>query len=386
MSAMREEPKSITFNYLKVVQPLGEFYIASIDAKRLVEITEFDVRRVLYEERDVERYLGIQRPLSRSRVKEIKSYVQTLDACFPTGVIIAVPLACVSIDEDKHEMTLSNVPEVEGEEAAVYYRNIARVLDGQHRLAGLEDATNFDMNVSIFVDADISDQANIFSTVNLAQTKVNRSLAYDLFDLSKTRSPQKVCHNIVVTLDMQPTSPFYKKIKRLGVTTPGRTNETLTQATVINGIIPYVSINPMVDRDLYLRKLKPQKIPEQLLAKAPFQHMFVDERDFEITDIIWNFFAAVSARWPNAWRDAGQGYILNRTIGYQALIRFLRTLYNSFEEPYGFVPSIERFSEVFAQISLEEDEFNAERYAYGSSGVGSLYRELVELAGLETAR
>lgn len=386
MNSTGEEKKFIKFRFLKVKQPLGEFYIASIDAKKLVEITEFDVRRVLYEERDVERYLGIQRPLNHSRVKEIHDYVKTLDACFPTGVIIAVPLACVEIDERLQEMTLSNVPNTEGDEPAIYYRNIARVLDGQHRLAGLQGASDFELNVSIFVDADIADQANIFSTVNLAQTKVNRSLAYDLFDLAKARSPQKVCHNIVVTLDKEPNSPFHKKIKRLGVATVGRSNETLTQATVINGIMPYISLNPMLDRDLYLRGQKPQKIPEQMLPRAPFQHMFVDEMDFEITDIFWNYFSAVSTRWPAAWRDAEKGYILNRTIGYQALIRFLRVVYLSFEEPFGFVPSVSRFSEVFSKISLDEGEFNSEKYAYGSSGASSLFHELVDLSGVPHER
>ena len=88
---IREDEKSLTFHCLKVTQPIGDFYIASIPAKELVKITYFDVRRVLMEERDVERYLGVQRPLNPGRVKDISAYVQTSDACFPTGIIIAVP-------------------------------------------------------------------------------------------------------------------------------------------------------------------------------------------------------------------------------------------------------------------------------------------------------
>jgi len=35
--------------------------------------------------------------------------------------------------------------------------------------------SDFDVNVSIFVDADIADQATVFATVNLAQTKVTEA-------------------------------------------------------------------------------------------------------------------------------------------------------------------------------------------------------------------
>ncbi len=54
----------------------------------------------------------------------------------------------------------------------------------------------------------MAQQANIFSTVNLSQTKVNRSLAYDLFALAASRSPQKTCHDIAVALDRGKNSPL----------------------------------------------------------------------------------------------------------------------------------------------------------------------------------
>ena len=84
---------------------------------------------------------------------------------------------------------------------------------------------SFEVNVAIFIGVDIADQAAIFSTVNLAQTKVNRSLVYDLFEYSKTRSPEKTCHDVAVLLDRVPESPFFEKIKRLGVATEGRFGE-----------------------------------------------------------------------------------------------------------------------------------------------------------------
>lgn len=375
---MIEDQQELTVKYLKVSQPIGDFYICSIPASKLIEITYFDVRRVLLDQRDVERYLGVQRPLNPKRVKEIHEYAGTMDACFPTAVIIAIPGKCASIDEDSGELVISNYVDTEDEDEIVLYRNIARVLDGQHRLAGLEDFEgDFDINVSVFVDADIADQGNIFSTVNLAQTKVNKSLVYDLSDLAKSRSPQKTCHNIAVTLDREKGSPFYKTIKRLGIATPGREGETLTQATFIEPLLNMVSENPMRDRDTYLRKKIPLKISEQQLSKHPFQHMFVEEMDYEITDVLWNFFSAVRARWPIAWASRDKGIMLNRTNGYRALMKFLTYLFSERFVP-GRVPTEDDFLAILRPIKLDNDDFNVESFPPGSSGESKLRRTLID--------
>jgi len=377
---MNEDKISFTVKYLKVTQPMGDFYIVSMPAKQLVEITEFDVRRVLITERDVERYLGIQRPLVPRRVKEISAYVQTIDACFPTGIIIAIPDKCVELNEEETEMTIANYMEGDTEEENVLYKRIARVLDGQHRLAGLEGfEREFDINVSIFVDADMADQANIFSTVNLAQTKVSKSLAYDLFDLMRSRSPQKTCHNIAVTLDREAGSPFLKMIKRLGVATPGRTGETLTQAAFIEPLLQLLSENPMQDRDNYLRGRKPKKVEDDKLKKLPFQHMFIDQRDYDITDIMWNYFCAVKERWIGAWASRDRGVMLNRTNGYRALMRFLNHLFNTKFKP-GDVPSMKQFREILSGITIADEDFNVDQFPPGTSGESALLKSLIEQA------
>lgn len=380
---MREPYFKIELDCLVVQQPMGDFYITSIPASELVKITDFDVRRVMMEERDVERYLGIQRPLNKRRVAEIRSYVSTLDACFPTAVIIAVEGKCAEFDAEKRKLTLRNFMDTDDESEMVLTRQIGRVLDGQHRLAGLDGFDGqFEVNISVFVDADIADQAAIFSTVNLAQTKVNKSLAYDLFDLMESRSPQKTAHNIAVTLDREKDSPFFKMIKRLGVATPGRTGETLTQATVVEPILEFITDNAMRDRDLYLRGKKPKKIEDHKLEKHPFQHMFVDNKDFEITDIIWNYFVAVRDRWPDAWASRDRGVMLNKTNGYRALTRFLRPLYLNMTTP-GRVPKTKDFFAVFSEMSLSDENFNVDNFKPGSSGQSELFHLLMSESGLD---
>jgi DGQHR domain-containing protein len=181
----------------------------------------------------------------------------------------------------------------------------------------------FDVPVTIFVGADISDQAHIFATVNLEQTKVNKSLVYDLFSLARTRSPQKSCHNIAVALDRDEKSAFYRRIKRLGFATEGRIFEPITQATFVEALMPYISSAPKKDRDLLLREESLQKVYGDELFKLPFRNLFIDKQDLLITEIISNYFDAVRTRWPDAWDESGRGMMLNRTNGFRALMRFL---------------------------------------------------------------
>lgn len=59
---------------IKVRQPIGDFYIASLPCSIVAQIATADVRRL--EERDVEKYLGIQRPLKKIELKNYKNMLK----------------------------------------------------------------------------------------------------------------------------------------------------------------------------------------------------------------------------------------------------------------------------------------------------------------------
>ena len=120
----REDPKFVSFPVHKVSQPIGEFYVGVMNFQDLCDITRFDVRRMV-KKRDVETYLGIQRPLNPRRVEELRKYVNTIDATFPTSIIIAVGSECAIIDEASGNMILSNYLDVQEDEEPIYYKNIA---------------------------------------------------------------------------------------------------------------------------------------------------------------------------------------------------------------------------------------------------------------------
>lgn len=362
----------------------------------LRDICWFDIRKLRRQEGRLDDFFGIQRELSTKRVNEIKQYVRNIDATFPTGVIIAVDEVCASLSSipiqeghnGKYErfalLTLSNYPEPDDEADRILFKHIARVIDGQHRIAGLEEyeLDNFEINVVIFIGADLANQASIFATVNLAQTKVNRSLVYDLFSLSENRSPQKTCHEIVVLLDREKESPFFKRIKRLGVATEGRYGETLSQATFVKALLKHISKSPAQDQEVLKRGKKlPLASPDELAALI-FRNFFVRSEDEAIALIVWNYFDAVRRRWPRAWASTGTGNILNRTNGFNGFMRFLRPTYRHFTTSDAIV-SVDDFFSIFKMIAANDDQFVSANYNPGTSGETAIYNDLIRWSGIE---
>jgi DGQHR domain-containing protein len=360
---------SVVFKCLEVSQPIGTFYVGAMDSKDLVRISYADVRRI--ERRDVEEYLGIERPLSAGRVAELKQYVTMMDAAFPSNVILAVASDKAAYDSGAGTMTIANEEDV------------AKIIDGQHRIAGLQNYSgpSFQVGATIFIDMDIEDQAMVFATINLKQTKVSKSLAYDLYEYAVSRSPQKTCHNIAKLLNSKNGSPFKDKIKILGVAT-GKPEETITQATFVDRLIGYISKDPMRDRDDLKRKRKLRRAEGREASRLIFRNLFIDEHDAQIARIIWNYFSAVELTWPRAWRVAKRGNVLNRSTGFGALMRFLRVAYLHLAKP-GEAVETPRFESLFAGIGLTDDSFTAESFLPGSAGEGELYRALCSGTQLE---
>ncbi|MXY35186.1 MAG: DGQHR domain-containing protein [Dehalococcoidia bacterium] len=356
----------ISFSCVEVQQPLGTFYVGVLDHDDLLAISYADVRRI--DERDIEKYLGIQRPLDRKRVAELQSYVKTIDAAFPGNILLAIPSSDSRYFPEEARM------EVRRDEA------VAKIIDGQHRIAGLRASEGiFQSVVAFFVDMDIEDQANMFATINLKQTKVNRSLAYDLFEFAKARSPQKTAHNIARLLNFEKGSPLLGRIKLLGVASAPRSGETLTQALVVEETMRFITTDPMKDRDDLRRGLKLEPVESGEMKRLPFRNLFIAESDAVIARNIWNFFDAVDGRWPNSWRNVEPGFILNRTTGFTALMRFLGVLHGEWGAE-GVVES-QRYREVLDRVEISEEEFNRDEFLPGTSGINRLLRRLSAALG-----
>ncbi len=323
------------------------------------------------EQRDIEKYLGIERPLNNQRVDEIRKYVSTVDATFPTAVILAVKSEDAEFNEQLNAMSLTR------------HDSVAKIIDGQHRIAGLKGYVGpaFVVNVAIFVDMDIEDQATVFSTINLAQTKVGKSLVYDLYDYAKSRSPQKTAHNIARVLNREKGSPFRDRIKILGVATPGKTEETITQATFVESLLPYLTQDRIADRDALKRGKALDRYPADEEDTRFLRNLFLDERDVDITLLLWNYFTAVQRRWTSAWTTKARGNILNRANGFRALMRFFPNACRALGEPDTGIPA-EAFETLFTRVKLNDEDFDPDRFKPGTSGESALVRELQTQTGL----
>lgn len=380
---------------LKIRQPIGEFFVCSFSPRELINISWVDVRRIAGEAGEIDEYLGIQRRISESRVKQIRRYVRTADATFPTSIIVAIPGRCARWNEASRSLEIFSYEDPQDPANNVSFDRIAKVLDGQHRIRGLaspsgrdqfsfdlETDVDFDLNVAVFVEADISQQATIFATVNLAQTKVSKSLVYDLFSLNESRSPQRSAHEIAVALDSHQGSPFYKTIKRLGVATPGRGDfkEHLTQAAFVEALLPHITNDAVADRDFFMRNMK-GKLPspdEQYLRKHVFRKLFVEEREGEIAKIIWSYFDAIRKRWPKSWSTDEQGNIIRRTNGFRAFMGVFRDYYITALNGRRIGEFVESaaFAGILDNVEVEDGGFTADKFPPGSSGESALKKAL----------
>lgn len=370
----------------KVTQPIGEFYVGSMDAKTLLAISYTEIRRFVDGTQD--KIAGIQRERSEGRIKQIKQYVNLDYATFPTSIIIAVEPECVEIEHgsedtaDSYSLALSPFG-APGDDDHIPLDKIAFIIDGQHRLAGLENLDhdrNFDVNVSIFVGASDADKAEIFARVNQAQTKVNQSLVVDLASYFEERGPVKFAHEIVLAMNRDEQGPLFDKVKRLGKADPGKGQvQTLAQATVVRPIVDYISGDPEGERNRRYRGVFKSRRAPDAWQRYIFQPFFDAEDDSGVFLCLSNYFEAVRLRWPGVWDnpEGRPGLILNRTTGYAALMRFLRQVYLRQSKKAGEVLSRESCEDLFGRIDIDGEHLTRENFIPGSSGISALYRRLM---------
>ncbi len=369
----------ITFKCLEAVQPIGTMYVGVMNCDDLETITFADVRRLEIgkDNREIEDYIGIQRHLDPKREKNIGKYVNLVDATFPNSIIIAISSEFAKYDSATNTMTID------------FKDDIAKVLDGQHRIAGLrhyeKDANTFQIVVSIYVDMELEDQAIVFSTINKEQKNVSNSLVADLFAFAESRSPQKTGHNIARALAKKEGSPLYNKIKILGKAET--INETITQDTFVKSLLGYISKDKQADRDFYKRNKsdKNAKLPyatEKELQTYFLRNIFIDDfHDIKIAQIIWNYFYAVQKKWPKAWNEVKNDNILNKSTGFVSLMKFFKDCYLNFNKTNEVVTK-EQFISCFENIKLKEEDFNTSNYVPGGKGQSKLYNDLKEQSGL----
>lgn len=332
-------PKPAALPCISVSQPIGTFYLTVMKAGEL--LSRVDVHRRGLDPASLQ---NVQRELSGRRTDEIAAYVADPDATFPTSIIVAAYAAHVHAAPNGTELLLGKVPSAKRDadasdleapdpgtlEALADGDKFGEVIDGQHRLMGLKEAGagdagspyyDFELPVVFMLSLAPQYRAYVFSTINSKQTRVSSSLIIDLFGLATTRSPRKTCHDVAAALNATEGGPFFSTLKMLGKKT--RPTESLTQGSFAKYLLDLVSRTPDDDE----RAIKRGE-PIQPDPKCPLRHFFVDERDDMIVRVLDNYFTAIREVYPNAWDDP-EKYALRRTVGFAALMKAFRAVWES---------------------------------------------------------
>ncbi|WP_252242694.1 DGQHR domain-containing protein [Clostridium sp. ZS2] len=309
--------KTISVPLIEIQQPIGTFYVGKAKVKDILPSLEVNRRK---------KNDGIQRQIVKNRVPQITEFANSLEATFPTPIIISV--------KNKFDGNLKKVNDILLEFTYNSEEVIGEIIDGQHRIEGLKQSENFkdyELLVILMFDLTEEEKAYIFTTINSNQRSVSKSLIYDLFELSKKRSPYKTSHEIARLLNSDEQSPFYKRLKMLGM--KQSENETLSQGAFVNGLVSMISLNPDEDMNRLKEDLKLENN-----VQLPFRSYFINEEDHIIYKITLNMFNAISHVFNKEWNDS-KNYILMRAVGYGGIMKAFPGIYMKCKKDKNFTES-----------------------------------------------
>jgi DGQHR domain-containing protein len=232
---------------------------------------------------------GYQRVLATSRVRAVADYIVEGNV-IPGSIIIAV-------DDGTYKIPKGQLHISSG-------RDVAWVIDGQHRLAGAhlasQEGVDIELNVIALLDFDPQAQIEQFVTINREGKNVPTSLYLDLLKhLPKMRTPGEIATeratDIATQLRRDRASVFYGRIV---VTTSPRQG---SQISIVN----------------FVRKLAPYVNPEKGLL-----NLFTLAQQCEIVE---NYFNAIKDTYPDEWGKSES--IFFKTVGFGALMNVFEDVF-----------------------------------------------------------
>lgn len=347
------------YSLLEVSQPIGTFFVSVLDAETLIKVTEVKHRGDYPD--------AVQRDLSKKRVKDIVKYCNDPDATFPTSVVISLNM------KGGYQLDLANKKIIIDVD-----EKIGEIIDGQHRINGLKEsglAAGFSLPVVFMIDLDAYQKAYVFSIINSKQTSVSSSLIYDLFALSKDRSPFKTCHEITRALNRTEDSAFHNRLKMLGKKEEGQNLATISQGSFVKYLLELISKDPEQDT----RDIK-NDVKLENDESCSLRFLFIRNSDEIILKIIMNLFNAIKEVFKNEWITPDKS-ILSKPIGIGAVLK----LANRKLIPEGFEKgdlSKDYFVEVFTRIKtkFEEDyhQISSENYGSNEQARNNLFKKMAE--------
>jgi len=336
-----------------------------------------------------------ERPENKKRIAEIAEFLNTKEyPLFPNTIIVTCNLINdeinIPIDTTMEKLASENIVDLpylredstNSDTVHLYIPNKPNsvlVIDGQHRLRGLEQASdeirnNYQILVSFMLGFPRAVVAEFFYTINYNQKPVSRSILYDLMGtFSYELNEITFMHEVVRVLNEVERSPFYRRIKMLGVVersaTPAiRSRMTISQAFLIDYLVNTISKDAM-----------------QSNTYPPiFLYYYQDKNKHSyIIKFLLNYFQAIRKTRNNDWENPQVSIICN-SIGIGALIRvmhfiFLKMFIVDFAKDPRKIEGV-GMTQLEEKLSgIEHVNFSKEKWAGVSSGgaLNNLMKEIV---------
>lgn len=221
--------------YVRVSQHDRSLYLCNLPAGLLTQISYAAVRG-----RDNETG-SIQRLLNTRRISSIKNFALA-GGDFPNSIVLNWVDEPFEVDEAHNVLRIPHRP------------RSAQLIDGQHRVAGLEEAiaekpefASFEIPCAIYMNLNTIQCAEIFLAINTEQKPVNRSLVFDLYGIvGEQLADQAVlrAQDIAKILN-EVGAPYYGMIKFPGEK-PRKGGVALS--TVVTSIKPLVEKNGVLNQ------------------------------------------------------------------------------------------------------------------------------------------
>lgn len=280
---------------------------------------------------------AVQRVLNKRRIDSIKQFVLGGNSFFNVFIL--------NWTDNQVEPKATN-----GKISFPLVANAAQVIDGQHRLAGIEAAleeepsiADMTILISLAIRLSTKDAAKIFLNINTEQKPVPKSLIYDLFGEVEDNQDHAInrARDIAQELNENIESPFYQLIKYPGTQ---RKVGVISLSTVVDSLKKH--LEPQGVFDTYnLRSLSHQK------------------------SVIFNYFSVIRYAYDDEdkWNVKAQ---------------------NPFLQSAGFFGAVEALTDTILPKCASQTSFTFDTFknVLGLEHTGLLYREDIRNLDGKTAR
>ena len=235
---------------------------------------------------------AVQRILNRSRVDSISKFVLAGNSFVNTFIL--------------NWTDTQYLPKVKKETLILPLQGrFAQMLDGQHRMAGLQEAVNqkaevadMEVLVSLFIGLNTKEAAKIFLNINSEQKPVPRSLIYDLFGEAYDDPESAITRvtDIVAFLNETENSPYYGRVHY-----PGKPNS-----------------QNLIDLAIMVNAMKPAFERNGIFNQLQLSEIEIQQK------ILLNFYSVIYKKYEDIWDKPKENLFL-RAAGFSGAFDFLTT-------------------------------------------------------------